>query len=289
MAGAAFTPLNLILSFYSFLMDVGVAVCFALILAGYKIKENRFKILTFTFLMAIAGIALHYFPHSLRNLILLALSFVTVKFYFQLPTGKAVLVFFIFILLNFSQALAALVWRYCFGISTAKFMASPIIRILYPLSYNLPLAAFAYASHRRRWRVLTGISRAQISLLKAALPPAAQLVLLGITINELFLGPESNPQNSTRAVVLSLLTAAIILSSFFIWRTLCTAEKEAAAAAQETLAEEMRKQIDAVRAQRHDFINHIQIMLALLKEGRINALTSFVDSLEQEVNRLSAV
>lgn len=271
-------------------MDVGVAVCFALILVGYKIKENRFKILTFTLLMAIAGIALHHFPHSLRNLILLTLSFMTVKFYFQLPTGKAVSVFFLFVLFNFGQAIAALVWCYCFNISTAKFMASPIIRILYPLSYNLPLAAFAYTSHRRRWRVLTGISRAQISLLKAALPPAVQLVLLGITINELFLGPESDPQNSASvAAVLSLLAAATILSSFFIWRTLRTAEKEAATAAQETLAEEMRKQIDAVRAQRHDFINHVQIMLALLKEGRINALTSFVDSLEQEVNRLSVV
>lgn len=42
------------------------------------------------------------------------------------------------------------------------------------------------------------------------------------------------------------------------------AEREAAVTAQEQTGAEMRQQTDSTRAQRHDFVNYVRVMLALL-------------------------
>jgi hypothetical protein len=281
MYGTGPSFLNLCFSFGSFTVDVAVALTFALILSGYQVKENRFKVLTLAVFFGALGTALLYFPSWLRTLTNVLLTFTAIKFYLKLPFNRSFLVLFLF--LSFSivgQGTAALAWHYWFGISTAQFLASPLLRLLFPLSYNVPLAALAWLAYRQNWRTFAGISRIKIPA--AALPPAVQFVLLIIMINDFFFGAELTLESRVvKTLIFSLLTASTLLSSFFIWRFLREAEKEAAAAAQETLAGEMRRRVDTVRAQRHDFVNQVQIMVALLREGRKGELNSFVEAVRQ--------
>ncbi|WP_242656185.1 Spo0B domain-containing protein [Desulfofundulus thermosubterraneus] len=44
----------------------------------------------------------------------------------------------------------------------------------------------------------------------------------------------------------------------------------------------MRWEIDALRSQRHDFINHVQIITALLSEGRREELARYVKALKED-------
>lgn len=284
MDGTGSTLLSLGLSFYAFTMDVAVALTLALILSGYDIKGNRFKILAFAAFFGALGAAILYFPPSLRTIANVLLSFTAIKVYLNLPFNRTFLVLFLF--LSFSivgPGTSTLAWHYWFKVSTAQFLASPLLRFLYPLSYNVPLAGLAWLAYRYKWRAITGIS--QIKIPAAALPPAAQFVLLLIMINDFFFGSELTLESRiVKALIFSMLAAATLLSSFLIWRFLRVAEKEAAAVAQETLAGEMRSRIDAVRAQRHDFINQFQIMVALLKEGRKQELSSFVEAVQQSAD-----
>ncbi len=61
-----------------------------------------------------------------------------------------------------------------------------------------------------------------------------------------------------------------------------TSAHEAALTAQEKLAGEMRREIDVLRGQRHDFINHVQIITALLSEGRKEELARYVKALRED-------
>jgi hypothetical protein len=281
MHGPGLTFIDFCISFGSFSVDVGVALTLALILSGYQVKENKSKILTFAVFFGALGALLLLSPPFVRTVTNVLLSFAAIKVYLNFPFNRAFLVLFLFLSFNIvGQGTATLVWHYWLGISTADYFASPPLRLLYLLSCNVPLAVFACFAYRFKWRATAGIG--SIKVPAAALPPAAQFILLLILINDFFFG--SGPALENRAIkafIFSLLAAATLLSSFCIWRFLREAEKEAAAVAQEKLAGEMRRWIDAVRAQRHDFINQVQIMVALLKDGRKDELTSFVETVRQ--------
>ncbi|MEW6448007.1 MAG: Spo0B domain-containing protein [Bacillota bacterium] len=81
----------------------------------------------------------------------------------------------------------------------------------------------------------------------------------------------------------------ILLSAFSISaqntssNILYPAEQEVAVAAREQMAAEMRVQTDAVRAQRHDFVNHVQVMVALLNDGRKEELARYTAGIRREL------
>ncbi|MEW6182906.1 MAG: Spo0B domain-containing protein [Bacillota bacterium] len=113
-----------------------------------------------------------------------------------------------------------------------------------------------------------------------------QVILLGAVINEFFFSSSFDEANrATETVTFIVLIAALLFPPFIIWRILQLSEREAAVIAQEAPAAEMRKQIDTVRKQRHDFINHIQIMQALLAENRLTELSPLVDAIDKEASR----
>lgn len=107
-----------------------------------------------------------------------------------------------------------------------------------------------------------------------------QMFLIYITFNEFFFASCFDPApRKLMAIIFALLIISLFLSLFLTWRILHFAERKAATTAQEKLAEEIRQEIDALRGQRHDFITHVQIMMALLSEGRKEELAMYVEAL----------
>lgn len=280
--GLAATPLHYGLFLYNFIMENIVFLALALTLNGYDIRQDWRRILFLATIFGIAGLVFYHLPQTLRIIVLWAFIFILIKLSFGLTIQRSALITLsVLSIALIAESTAAFVLVCVTGVTPADYFASLTLRVVCPLAYVTPLAILTYVSYRRRWRIFKETGHLKIPV-GTLLPPLMQMFLIYITINEFFFASRFDP--STRklpAIIFALLTISLFVSLFLTWRILRFAEREAVAAAQERLAEEMRREIDALRGQRHDFINHVQIMMALLGEGRREELVNYVKALKE--------
>lgn len=281
-AGFAGTLLHYGLLLYEFTLEMAVTLALALTLNGYDIKKNRRRIMVLAVVLGAVGAAFFHLPQWLRPILAIITSFTAIRLCFGFTTGRAVLVFFTFFLSAISvESPVNIIILGFLGFSLSEYLASPLIRLLHSLPF-IPLAVFTYVAYRRGWRIFKKPIRLKSSA-AVFLLPGIQILLILITLNELF-EPHSDRTFQTMGVLIqSALFVSAAFSLFFVWRIFCIAEREAAVAAREQTAAEMRARTDAVRAQRHDFVNHVQVLLALLKEGRKEELARYAAGIKRHL------
>jgi len=260
-----------------------VFLALALTLNGYDIKQNWRRVLFLGTIFGIASVAFLHLPQTFRIILLWAFVFCGIKLFFGFTTQKSVLVTLsVLTIALIAESTTGFVLFHVVGVTSADYLASFTIRAVCPLAYVIPLAMLTYVSYRRRWHILKKTGRLNIPL-RTILPLLMQMFLIYIVSNEFFFAARFDP--STRklmAIIFALLTISLFLSLFLIWHIIRFAEREAVVAAQEKLAEEMRREINAIRSQRHDLINHVQIMMAILSEGRKKELARYVKALRKD-------
>ncbi|MEW6448011.1 MAG: hypothetical protein AB1426_07985 [Bacillota bacterium] len=276
-----------VLFFYHFTMDTVCGLALALTLNGYDIKRNWRRILLVSIVLGAIDVPTFGLSHPLRTVSWLAATYIAIKTGFRFSTGRTVRtvrVLFTCMLVVTVPWVACFILHYGFNVTFDDYLASLPLRLLFPLSYNLPTAALAYISYRRQWRIFRESDEVKIHL-RIALGPAVQVVLLGIILNEFLFCSEQFGSGGwvTEVILLPFLSIPWFLSLFFLWRIFRIAEQEAAVAAREKLAAEMRRQTDAVCAQRHDFVNHVQVMVALLQEGRKEELARYIMAVKPDM------
>ncbi|MEW6573260.1 MAG: hypothetical protein AB1374_06465 [Bacillota bacterium] len=281
-AGFAGTVLHYGLFLYQFTLEIAVTLALALTLNGYDIKQNRRRVLVLAVVLGAAGVAFFYLPQWLKSILTMIVGFTAIRFCFGFTTGRAVLVFFIFLLAVITVEFPANIIILDFlRLSPSEYLASPLIRLLYPLPY-IPLAVFTYVAYRRGWRIFKDRVRLKASA-AVFLLPGIQFLLILIPSNELFDPHSDRPFQTIGSLIRCALYVSTAFSLFFFWRLFQTVEREAAVAAREQTAAEMRARADVVCAQRHDFVNHVQVMVALLQEGRKEELARYAAGIKRNL------
>ncbi|WP_080833881.1 sensor histidine kinase [Cohnella massiliensis] len=114
---------------------------------------------------------------------------------------------------------------------------------------------------------------------------ALQFVLLGTT--RFF---HVNQQGSD--LIVSVLVCAAILMSLvslvYVARLLSGAREEARAA-QEVFVEDIGRMFTSIRGQRHDFLNHVQVMHTMLQLGKTAALKDYMGDLVHDIRDVSEI
>ncbi len=253
----------------------------SLILNGYNITEDWQKFVIATFILGIAFELFYYFPQLLRIVLLVITFLAFLKFYFGFSIVRTFFISFtLYFVFLMGEVTFSLVLVFVFGVPMNVYYASPLIRLVFPL-YNIPFVILAYIGHRRRWTIFRVSEQVKMPF-QMILPLLIQVTLLTYALSELIVFAQPNPATLVQETVIVLtLLVSTLLSFYHIWRVLRFAEREAVVAAQEKLAGEMRREIDILRGQRHDFINHVQIITALLSEGRKEELAKYVKALKQ--------
>ncbi|AEG16307.1 hypothetical protein Desku_2795 [Desulfofundulus kuznetsovii DSM 6115] len=281
MSGLNSLFIHLILHLYHGLIVVGVALALSLILNGYDIKENWQKFVIATLVLGIAFELFYYFPQLLRIILLVITFLAFLKFYFGFSIARTFFISFtLYFIFLMGEVTFSIVLVFVLRIPMNVYYASPLIRLVFPF-YNIPFVILAYFGHRRHWTIFRVSEQVKMPF-QMVLPLLIQVTLLSFTLSELIVFAQPRPSTLVQeAVTVFTLLVSTLLSFFYIWRILRFAEREAVASAQEKLAEEMRREIDILRGQRHDFINHVQIIAALLSEGRKEELARYVKALKE--------
>ena len=207
-----------------------------------------------------------------------------VKVGLRFSTGRTIIVLFTCLAACIPKWFAYHILHYGFNIPIEDYFASIPLRLWFHFTYNIPIAILAFVCCRRQWRLFKESAEVKIPF-GIAVGPAVQVVLLGIVLNEFLYSTVKFGLSGWVAglVILPVLGLPWLLSMFFLWRILRVAEQEAAIAAQEKSAGEMLRETDAIRAQRHDFNNHLQIIAGLVRDGQKRELARYLEALKQNI------
>ncbi len=85
------------------------------------------------------------------------------------------------------------------------------------------------------------------------------------------------------------LIAIPIISIFFLKRLFVLSEQEAASAAQEAYLNNVNDLLAAVQGQRHDFINHVQVLHGLMQMNMYNETADYLNQLVQEAKQVKEI
>ncbi len=280
--------IDVLVRFFSVLLSTAVLLPFTLILVGYDIWENR----RITFLLVILESVLwtftFYLPQALRAVLNELILFAGFKWGLGFRTARsfaALIVFHIVVTLP-ADLIAWIVFLYAFHISPAEFYTSHTLQLLYPWTFVPVYILLIYIGYRRNWCIFREVSHFKLKASFLAIP-FVQLLLLYIVIAEDMGNPHFRMDATSPVAIAYILVAlAVAVSLYSLWRTFQYAGREAFVQAQEKAALEMEDHVNAIRAQRHDFINHIQILLALLQENRIPEMREYVKALFEKTNSL---
>jgi len=115
---------------------------------------------------------------------------------------------------------------------------------------------------------------------------ALQFILLGLI--QFF----HADQSESELIVSVLVCAAIVLSLISlvsVVRLLASAREEAARMAQEVYVEDISRMFTSIRGQRHDFLNHVQVMHTMLKLGKSDELKAYMADIVKDIQDVSGI
>lgn len=115
-----------------------------------------------------------------------------------------------------------------------------------------------------------------------------QTILLGLLF---FIGLE-HKQRYTITTFNILIYALVLLTFgafFYTIRLLLSIREEAVRQTQDVYVEEISKMFTTIRGQRHDFLNHVQVMSSMLKMNKLEQLKSYMEDIVKEVHAVTAI
>jgi signal transduction histidine kinase len=115
-----------------------------------------------------------------------------------------------------------------------------------------------------------------------------QVFLLGL----LFIIGFENKQRFNDSTFNLLIYALVLLTFgafFYTIRLLVNIREEAVRQTQDVYVEEIGKMFTTIRGQRHDFLNHVQVMSSMLKMNKLEQLKSYMEEIAKEAHAVSAV
>jgi len=179
------------------------------------------------------------------------------------------------------------------GISIQQALATPLWRILFPLPEFAFLTLVIVYLKRKNIHIFNTIHIGMPELKIYSKP----LVILSLTVGlvvlgfyyQLFLEHKELPLESVLTALLLVITIAVILSLDLSWKTFSIAKQERLVELQQFHITNLQEMTQIIKAQRHDFINHLQVIYGLVSQGYTNQVEQYINTLYKDVQVTSNV
>ncbi|MFC5402853.1 sensor histidine kinase [Cohnella soli] len=114
-----------------------------------------------------------------------------------------------------------------------------------------------------------------------------QFLLLGAL--QLFQITSENINPTLKAALIYVLIVVSLLALIFMIRLLIRSREQAARMTQEVYVEEINDMFTSIRGQRHDFLNHVQVIHTMAQMGKTEQLKNYVEDLVMETRDVSDI
>lgn len=231
---------------------------------------------------------------SLRIVINLFLFLFLTKIIIQKSWWESIKVnLFINLFAFFSQAVILSNLFYIYGIGVKQVLNNPILLLkVLPIEF---LSSIFISLILRKFKLMVISFFANLESLKSSLIKSVfvaiffQIILLMSLMFD-YLDNLSFRQNPLRLLLIMTINLSVVLLSIFIlFKTIHKTEKQIVEASGNTMSENFYSLLNSVRGQRHDFINHVQIIKSLFQNEDKEGLNAYLEQLTDDITVLNNV
>ncbi len=295
--------MDMLFSYFKILLLLSIPQAYAHIritfaIWGLKPQLHGRKLLVFSIVNSLLiDLDILHVPTEIHMVSSFLLTFIVVFFLFRsFGIKKMLIVYFsYFVLIMFTEMMGALLLELAYGLEPQKEMFKnhmpelisvivPVFIVLYLLSHFIEQKNFKF--FRQLYSYLLNLNQTRMK--EILLLTFFQAFLLGILF---VLGTENkhNYTESTFNVVIYSLVLITFGAFFYTLRLLVCTRIEAVRQTQDVYVEEIGKMFTSIRGQRHDFLNHVQVMCSMLKMNKLEQLNSYMEDIVKEAHTVSNI
>lgn len=179
------------------------------------------------------------------------------------------------------------------GISIQEALDTPLWRILFPLPEFAFLILLIVCLRRKQINIFNTFNIDMPELKTYGKP----LVILSFSVGLVVLGfyyrffiePEAFQLDTILAVLLAVILVAVVLSLLLSWKMISMAKQERLLELQQFHIFNLQEMTQIIKAQRHDFINHLQVIYGLVSQGYDDQAKLYINTLYKDVQVTSNV
>lgn len=163
--------------------------------------------------------------------------------------------------------------------------------IMYPILALASLAVWQIRMRRpgRLHRLFDMLlDGAQSNMRPILLVIAVNFCLIG-TVEIFYLVDQTSGIGRLQPVLVGVSIALCLLSLILMLRALARAKERSARLAQDIYVEEINRMFTSIRGQRHDFLNHVQVMHTMLQMGKIPELKIYMAEVVKETHEVNDI
>ncbi|XID93315.1 sensor histidine kinase [Paenibacillaceae bacterium WGS1546] len=188
----------------------------------------------------------------------------------------------------------AVIALYIVGIPSVEHMRDErlydLIAILYPQLIVTSIASWFIRNRKKHpakkiFAILSDVERSGLSIVTSLI--VIQFILLGATQVIQLTEDETNEVVNTVLIYLVILVSFLALVSMI--RLLVRMREQTARTTQEVYIDEINDMFTAIRGQRHDFLNHVQVIHTMTQMNKTDQLKAYVADLVKETRDVSEI
>lgn len=251
-------------------------------------------------LVALAGSILSFFvrflPLSPGFNVFIQLPILVLLLYYvcNLPISLALASIIIgFLCVSISEAVFSVLINGLTGTSAWEAMSNPILRVLYPLPEFAFLTAIAVLFKQRGINLINSYKLIIIEGMHNIRIYGKPLFIMGITVflvvmgfhYQLLLESKMNvtSSNSIPIALLMVIMIGVVLSIILSGQMLSRKKQEQLLDSQQAYISNLQEMMQIIKAQRHDFINHLQVIYGLISLGQTDHVKEYMGQLYKDV------
>jgi len=288
------------LVFLQSLPETALIISLGLSLIGVKLDARKIFIISLISSLASYLIRLMPIPPGINVLIQMPILVFLIKFIYKMPLKYSSMAAFIGLIIIFIGELTFNeLMVFATGISLLEVLQKPFWRIVFPIPEFLSLAMLV-ALIKKKGVILFNIKEfvktksLNFSTDRSLFPTLSVLSLvILLTVIGMFnqtyiygimeqVGPKRLVISVNVVIIICTLAAVILVRTLYL-----AAKHEEFLKIQELHIGQLKELIKVITTQRHDFVNHLQSVYALLKIGQIQSAQNYIEDLYQEVKLTS--
>ena len=265
-----------------------ILIYIGLVLAGAKVSDKNIIII------ALIGATLSYFirilpipPGSnvfIQLPVIVILLFGVCKLSLWLSVVSIILGF---LCVSFAEMLFIPLVSYISGISIQEALATPLWRILFPLPEFAFLALITFYLRHKDIHIFKVINTDMPGFKIYGKP----LIILSLSVGlvvlgfyyQFFIERKQLPLDSILTPLLLVILVAVVLSLSLSWKMLSAARQEKLVELQQFHITNLLEMTQIIKAQRHDFVNHLQVIYGLVNLGHTDQTQDYIQTLYKDV------
>ncbi|HWQ75922.1 MAG TPA: Spo0B domain-containing protein [Syntrophomonas sp.] len=271
-----------------------ILIYIGLALTGAKLSNKK---ITF---IALAGACLSYFVRGLPippgSNVFVQLPVIVILLFAigKLPLWLALVSIILgFLCVSFAEMLFIPLTSAISGISIEAALADPLWRILFPIPEFLFLTLLVIFLRRKKIHIFNTFNTDRPELRMYGKPLAILSLSVGLVVLGFYFGfyiqPEILQSNSLSTVLLAVTLIAVILSLALSWKMLSMARQEKLVELQQFHISNLQEMTQIIKGQRHDFVNHLQVIYGLVSQGYVDQTRQYINTLYKDVQVTSNV